>query len=165
MRLLCLAFVATLLATQAPLALAADACALLAQTEAATLLGQPIVQVTPSGPQRDEDSGGQLTYCTYRAATSAVVVSVVEFSSGAEARKQLTKNLVQERMDAEDAKVSEEPGLGERAFYGASAKGAMYVFLKKSKVIGVGVGGSKPNKTSASKESLRSAAQAVASKA
>lgn len=67
-------------------------------------------------------------------------------------------------MDAEDAKVSEEIGLGERSFYGASAKGEMYVFLKKNKVVGLGIGGSQPSKPSVSKEPLRSAAQAVATK-
>ena len=164
MRRLSFASVLALLSTLASTTFAADACSLLSQKDAAALLGQPVAQVTPAGPQRDEDSGGQLIYCTYRAAASAVIVSVVEFSSGTEARKQLTKNLVQERMDAEDAKVTEEPGLGERSFYGVSTKGAMYVFLKKSKVVGVAIGGDKPGKAAASKESLRITAQAVASK-
>ena len=105
-----------------------------------------------------------MSYCTYRATATAVIVSVVEFSSAAEAQKQLTKNLVQERMRAEDAKISEEPGVGEKSFYGVSTRGAMFVFLKKNKVVGVGIGG-KPGQALASKEALRSAAQAVASKA
>jgi len=156
--------VAALLPTLASAAFAGDACSLLSRNDAAAILGQPVAQVTPAGPQRDEDSGGQLSYCTYRAAASSVVVSVVEFASGAEARKQLTKNLVKERMDEDDAKVSEEAGLGEKSFYGVSAKGAMYVFLKKNKVVGVGAGGAKLNKAAASKESLRGAASSVASK-
>ena len=143
---------------------AADVCSLLSQKDAAALLGQPVTQVSPAGPQRDEDSGGQVTFCTYRAATSAVIVSVVEFASGAEARKQLTRNLVQGRMEAEDAKVSEEPGLGERSFYAVSTQGMMYAFLKKNKVVGVAIGGEKLSKTAASKESLRNTVQAVASK-
>jgi hypothetical protein len=161
---LSLASAMAVLSTLASTAFAADPCSLLSQKDAAALLGQPVAHVTPAGPQRDEDSSGQLTYCTYRAAASAVIVSVVEFPSGTEARKQLTKNLVQERMDAEDAKVSEEPGLGERSFYGVSTKGAMYVFLKKSKVVGIAIGGDKPRKSAASKEALRGAAQTVASK-
>ena len=163
MRFTSLAAVAIMLTTQVSTAIAAGACSLLSRADATALLAQPVVQVTPAGPERDEDSGGQLTYCTYRAAASAVIVSVVEFSSGTEARKQLTKNLVQERMDAGDAKVSEEPGLGEKSFYGASANGAMYVFLKKNKVVGVAIGG-KAGKAAASKASLRKAARAVASK-
>jgi len=163
MRVTSLATFAVVLATQVSTATAADPCSLLSQPDATALLAQPLAQVTPAGPEHDEDYGGQLSYCTYRAATAAVVVSVVEFSSAAEAQKQLTKNLVQERMDAEDAKISEEPGVGEKSFYGVSTRGAMFVFLKKNKVVGVGIGG-KPGQALASKEALRSAAQAVASK-
>jgi hypothetical protein len=157
------AFASVLAAAHAPTAFAADACSLLSQSDAAAILGQPIAQVTPAGPRRDEDSSGQLTYCTYRGASSALIVSVVEFTSGAEARKQLTSNLVRERMDAEDAKVSEEPGLGEKSYYGTSARGSMFVFLKKNRVVGVGVGGEKQNK-SVTKDSLRSVAQTVSNK-
>ena len=39
----------------------------------------------------------------------------------------------------------------------------MFVFLKKNKVVGVGVGGEKQNK-SVTKDSLRSVAQTVANK-
>jgi hypothetical protein len=76
----------------------------------------------------------------------------------------LTKNLVKERLDEDDARVSEEGGLGEKSLYGVSAKGAMYVFLKKNKVVGVGAGGAKLNKAAASKESLHGAARSVAYK-
>jgi hypothetical protein len=158
------ASILALLSMLASATFAADACSLLSQNEAAALLGQPVAQVTPAGPKHDEDSGGQMSYCTYRATATAVIVSVVEFFSAAEAQKQLTKNLVQERMRAEDAKISEEPGVGEKSFYGVSTRGAMFVFLKKNKVVGVGIGG-KPGQALASKEALRSAAQAVASKA
>jgi hypothetical protein len=159
-----IAAVAAVSAMPVSTAMATDACSLLSQAEAAVLLASPVTQVTPVGPQRDEDSGGQLTYCTYRAAASAAIVSVVEFPSGAEAQRQITRNLVQDRMDADDTKVSEESGLGEKSFFGVSAKGAIYVFLKKGKVVGIAIGGAKPGKAAASKESLRSAAQAVASR-
>lgn len=160
---LSLAFVAA--ALHAPAALAADACSLLAQTEAAAVTGQPIVEVTPGGPRRDEDSGGQLSYCTYRAAAAAVVVSVVEFPSHDDALKQLGKSVAPERSDAQSARMTEEPGLGEKSFYGASARGATFLFLQGNKVIGVGVGGASPIEAGGLKESLRAAAKAVASKA
>jgi hypothetical protein len=148
-----------------PAALAADACSLLAQTEAAAVTGQPIVEVMPGGPRRDEDSGGQLSYCTYRAAASAVVVSVVEYPSHDDALKQLSKSVAQERVDMPAAGMKEEPGLGEKSFYGASAKGATFLFLQGNKVIGVGVGGAGPVDGAGVKESLRAAAKAVAAKA
>ena len=153
-----------LLALASTVASAADPCALLSKSDAAALLGQPVVAAVPAGPQRDEDSGGQLTYCTYRGASLAVVVSVVEFTSEAEARKQLSVNLVRERLDAENAKVTEEQGFGDRAFFGASADGAMYAFLKKNKVVGVAVGGTKASASAASKPQLKSSALRIAAK-
>ncbi|HVY06959.1 MAG TPA: hypothetical protein VHB46_13375, partial [Burkholderiales bacterium] len=110
----------------------------------------------------DEDSGGELIFCSYRSAGAAVVVSIVEFPSEAAARKQLGSGLINDRMGADDAKVVEERGIGEKAFYGASAKGSMYVFLRKNKVGGVGVGG--PGKAADLKDALRKAAQSVAAK-
>ncbi len=164
MRVLVLVAVQGLLGLAGTAASAADPCALLSKGDAAALLGQPVAAVSPAGPERDEDSGGQMTYCTYRGASLAVVVSVVEFTGEAEARKQLSANLVRGRMDAEDAKVTEEPGLGERAFFGASANGAMYTFLKKNKVIGVALGGAKAPAAAASKARLKSAALSIAAK-
>lgn len=160
-----LSVVCVVAAFHAASAAASDACSLLAQSEAAAVTGQPIVEVTPGGPRRDEDSGGQLSYCTYRAAAAAVVVSVVEFPSNEEARKQLSKSVAQDRADAQAARMKEEPGLGEKAFYGASARGATFLFLQANKVIGVGVGGASPGDGAGLKESLRAAAKAVALKA
>lgn len=76
----------------------------------------------------------------------------------------MTNQLVRERMDAADAKVSEEPGIGEKSFFGVSARGAMYVFLKKNKVVGVSLGGIASGKAAAAKEPLRNATQALANR-
>ncbi len=80
------------------------------------------------------------------------------------ARKQLSKQLVQARMDAADAKVSEEPGIGGKSFFGVSARGAMYVFLKKNKIVGVSLGGTAPGKAAATSRPLRNATQALAAR-
>jgi hypothetical protein len=165
MRLVTLLAACVVAAFHAPPAAAADVCSLLTQAEAAAVTGQPIVEATPAGPQRDDDSGGTLNYCTWRAAASAVVVSVIEFASADEARKQFGRSLAQARTDAQGASAKEEPGLGEQSFYGASAKGATFLFLQGSKVVGVGVGGAAAGQGAALKEALRAAAKAVASKA
>jgi hypothetical protein len=60
--------------------------------------------------------------------------------------------------------VSEESGLGEKSFYGVSATGAMYIFLKKGKVVGLALGGSPTARANVSKDALLKAAQAAASK-
>ena len=142
-----------------------DLCSIISRTDAASLLEQPVTAVTPSGPQRDEDSGGMLSFCTYLSSNAAVVVSIVEFATAAEARKQLNANLVKERMDADDAEVTEEPGIGEQSFWGISANGASYTFVKGSRVVGIGLGGEGFAAMGLSrKDALRRAALAVASK-
>lgn len=145
-------------------ALAADPCALLSRAEAATLLGQPVGPGAAAGPVRDEDSSGQISYCSYRAGTAGLIVSIVDFASPAEARKALTLNLVKERMDEDDAKVSEEPGIGERSFYAVSSEGSSYVFLKGNKVVGVAVGGPGSPKPAAVKGALKASALAAAAR-
>jgi hypothetical protein len=147
-------------------AFAGDSCSLISPTDAASLLGQPITAVTPFGPQPDEDSGGLFSFCRYLSSNAAVVVSVVEFASAAEARKQLNANLVKEHMESEDAKVTEEPGIGEQSFWDISADGASYTFVKGSRIVGIGLGGEgiAADKALSRKDALRRAALAVASK-
>ncbi len=146
------------------IASAADTCALISRADVSTLLGQPALAGAATGPSKDEDSSGQLSYCTYRAGTAALIVSVVEFSSAAEAKKTLTLNLVKGRMNEDGAKVTEEPGIGERSFYALSAEGSMYVFLKGNKVVGLAIGESGAPKAAAAKPALKANTIAVAAK-
>ncbi len=145
-------------------AAAGDTCALLSQPDAAAALGQPVTRMTPAGPERDDDSGGQLSYCTYAGSKAAIVLSVVEFASAADARKQLSANLVKDRLDEEDAKVTEEPGIGEKCFWGVSENGASFTFLKGSRVVSLGLGGAAGTQASGRKDALRRAALSVAGK-
>lgn len=141
-------------------AYAIDVCGLASRAEAGAALGQPITAAVPTGPQRDDDSTGQLSYCTYRAAKSGLVVSVVEFSSAAEARKQATAHLVEAHSD--EAKVVEEKGVGERTFWALSAQGASYTFLKGARVVAVAAGGA--GQPAQRKDALRNLASAIAKK-
>ena len=136
----------------------------MSRTEVSTLLGQPSGPGEAKGPERDEDSSGQVSYCMFRTTTGGLIVSVVEFASPAEAKKALTQNLVKKRMEEDDAKVTEETGIGERSFYGLSNEGSTYVFLKGNKAVGIGVGGAGAPKTTAFKASLKASAIAVAAK-
>lgn len=163
MRAVVVTIAIVLQAPASPVLAAANACSLLMGAEVAAILGQP-VQGTPTGPERDEDSGGQLTYCFYRAPNPSMFVSIVEFDSPAEARKQLTKHLVEQRMDEEKVTVTEESGIGDKAFFGLSSRGAMYVFQKQGRIIGIGIGGESLANPGAWKERLRSAALAAAGK-
>ena len=164
MRYFTLLVLATACLSSPTAAWAADPCTLLSRAEATTLLGQTAGPGSAAGPEDDDDSSGKVSYCTYRAGTAGLIVSVVDFTSAAEAKKTLTLNLVKRRMDEDDAKVSEEPGIGERSFYAVSGEGSSYVFLKGSKVVGVAVGGPGSPKPAAVKAALRASALAVAGK-
>ncbi len=145
-------------------AMAVDPCSLMSSAEASALLSQSAGAGTAAGPARDEDSSGQISYCTYRAGNAGLILSVVEYSSPAEAKKALTLNLVKRRMDEDDAKVSEESGIGEKTFYAVSGEGSMYVFLKGNKVVGLAVGGPGSPKPAAVKEALKTRVMAVAAR-
>ena len=145
-------------------AMAADPCSLMSSADASALLSQSAGAGQAAGPARDEDSSGQISFCTYRAGNTALILSVVEYSSPAEAKKALTLNLVKRRMDEDDAKVSEESGIGEKTFYAVSGEGSMYVFLKGNKVVGLAVGGPGSPKPAAVKDALKSRGMAVAAK-
>jgi hypothetical protein len=136
----------------------------MSSADASALLSQSAGAGQAAGPARDEDSSGQISFCTYRAGNTALILSVVEYSSPAEAKKALTLNLVKRRMDEDDAKVSEESGIGEKTFYAVSGEGSMYVFLKGNKVVGLAVGGPGSPKPAAVKEALKSRGMAVAAK-
>ena len=142
-----------------PLALGADICSLVSKGEATSLLGQPATQTTPGKPEKDEDTGGMVTYCSYRAGTLALVVSVVEFSSPAEARMKTTKEMAAGRMEG-DAKVTEESGLGDRAYWAVSTKAAAAGFTvqKGTRVLGILLGGQGLGAPETHKEALRKAA-------
>lgn len=146
-------------------AFAGDVCVLLSRADAAGLLGQPVVAVSPAGPAPDEDSGGRLSYCTWRAAGAAAVLSIVEFGSAAEAAKQLNEHWVTSRMDADDGKVAAEGGIGDKAYWAVSSEAASYTFLKGARVVQIGVGGAADaQRPKERKDALRTLAQSLAKK-
>ena len=142
-----------------PLAHGADICSLVSKGDATSLLGQQVTDMTPGKPEKDEDTGGMLSFCSYRAGTLALIVSVVEFSSPAEARKNTTKEMAASRLEG-DAKVTDESGLGDRAYWATSTKAGPrgYIVQKGTRVLGVMLGGQGLGAPERHKESLRKAA-------
>lgn len=132
-----------------------EPCGLLTKAEVAGVLESPILSVTPARAEKDEETGGTVAYCTMRAKTSAVIVSVVSFASAKEAATQTTTEQVKERMDDDAAKVVEVKGLGDRAYWATTAKGAQYVVVKGSRVLGVSLGGVLPKPTTSYREPLK----------
>ena len=124
------------------LARGADICSIVAKGDAASLLGQAVTGVNPGKPEKDDDTGATLTYCTYRAGNAALVVAVLEFSSPSEARSKTTKEMAAQRLEG-TATVVEEPGLGDRAYWAVSNEGpaAGYTVLKGARVLAISLGG------------------------
>jgi hypothetical protein len=146
-------------------ALAADPCQLVPAASVTALIGAD-VKGSAAGPEKDDDSGGQMTFCNYRGTAKPVglIVSIIEFASEAAARKQLTTDLVESQIGDDEAKVTEEGGIGDKSYYAATPKGSMYVFLKKSRIVGVALGGPGAGDAKATKPALLAAAQAAASR-
>jgi hypothetical protein len=136
-------------------------CDLLDRATVVALLGQTSSGGTPAGPERDDETGGTLRYCTYRAGTAAIILSQVTFSSAAEAGKATTQELVTSRMDGEGSKIVEEPGLGDRAFWAYTSEGAQIVVLKGAVVLGVAIGGQLPKPPASYRQALRTATAAA----
>jgi hypothetical protein len=139
-------------------------CDLLSKSDASALLGQPVTAVDHVGPQPDEDTGGTLDYCVYRTATSAMTVSEVVFPSAAAAKKAVTQEFLLGQMDAEDASVEAESGIGEQGWWGHSGKGAQYVVIKGATVLAVGLGGQGIKDPASHKAALRAAIISAAGK-
>lgn len=152
--------IAASIAMSCNLASAADVCGLLSRNDAINAIGVPVSDGTP-GATRDPDSGGDLSYCTYKTETAALLVTVVEFSSADEARKQFAARL---NKQAAGTKMAEEPNIGEQAFWGVSSSGSAYTFVKANKVVGVGIGGPGIAEPASRKNSLRDLAAALAGK-
>ena len=139
----------------------AGPCELMDRATVIALLGLTSTAGTPAGPERDEDSGGTVRYCTFRAGSAALILSQVTFSSAAEAGKATTKELVSSRMEGDGAKITEEPGLGDRAYWAYTTEGAEFVVLKGSVVLGVGLGGQLANPPVSYRKALRAATAAA----
>ncbi len=139
-------------------------CNLMDRATVVALLGPASTSGASSGPEKDEDTSGTVSYCTFRAGGAAVIISQVTFSSAAEAAKATTKQLVLSRMDGEGSKIIEESGLGDKAFWAYTTEGAEYVVLKGSIVLGVGLGGELKNSPMSYRQALRAATAAAVRK-
>jgi len=132
--------------------------------DAAKLLGQPVAGPLVLGPEKDDDAPAQATHWTYRGATAAVVVSRLDFASPTEARKCATIAFLKKQHDDDDAKIAEEPGVGERAFWVTTGEGCAVTFLQGSHIGSVALGGAGLGPPAKRKAALKAAAVVLAGK-
>jgi hypothetical protein len=139
-------------------------CDLLDRAAVASILGKPVTDVSPSEPTRDDDIGGTVVYCYYRAGEAALIVSQITFANAAAAQKATTKEVVEGRMEDEVTAFKEVSGVGDRAFWASTQTGAQFVIVKGATVLGVALGGSLPKPPASYEAALRAAASAAAAK-
>jgi hypothetical protein len=142
----------------------ANPCDLLDRAAVSALVGPPVTDGTPSGPEPDEDSGGTLSYCTYRGGSAALIVSQVTFANAAAARKATTKELVAGRLEDEVTTLTEESGVGDKAFWACTGAAAEYVVLKGASVLGLALGERLPKPPVSYHAALRAAAASASAK-
>jgi hypothetical protein len=153
-----------LLGLVAALAAVSGPCDLVDRGVVTRLLGHPITATSPAPEQRDAETGGMLSYCTYEGGPAGLVVSVVRFGNVAEARHAATRRLAARRLDEANATVEEEGGLGDRAFWAYTEEGAEWVVLKGTVLIGVALGGRADRPPGSLKSLLREATVAAMAK-
>lgn len=121
---------------------AASFCATVDQALVATIAGGPARPGMTMGPEKDDDTGGISTTCSFVAAGKVVLAIRVEFTSAAEAKKKVTPAFIKDSVAGENTKVTEEKGIGDLAFWAVSDDGASFVMLAGARVFSIGMGGS-----------------------
>lgn len=133
-------------------------CDLLNREAASELLGQQVATPAPSGPEPDEDTGGTRTTCVYQAGTRMLILVRVAYASAAAAREATTQELVEERYGEgeDDFRVTEEPGLGDKAYWAYNPRAAEFIVIKGPTVLALILGGM-PKEPSTYRAQLRGA--------
>lgn len=116
-------------------------CRLLTATEIASTLGSATSGGKPVGPSIDKDLGAKSWTCDQQVEKLFLSLNVVEFASAAAAAQGMTLMMKEAKDIPEGIKLTAAPGLGDRAVWGASAEGAMWVALKGKYMLNVTLAG------------------------
>ena len=138
-----------------------DVCSLITAADAETLMGQTVASTSPYS-ELDSDYGETVYSCYYLGTDLTVVVSRVELGSAQTAGDMLQLKYVKEQADTAGT-ITEESGLGEKAYWTIIENGGMFTFLKGSQIFVVGLVGNTGDAT-AYKAALLALAKDVASK-
>ena len=122
---------------------ALDVCSLVSQSEMAAAVGDTISSTHLDGPDVDKESGSQTWTCTYTVTDGILAVSVAEFASISEARSFITLENLRKELKDVDIQVTEEKGLGDRAFLLTDEEGLSVTVLKGPRYYAVTAGGNK----------------------
>jgi hypothetical protein len=122
---------------------ALDVCSLVPRSEVAAAFGEAISSATLDGPDVDHASGSRTWTCTYGLAHGILAVSVAEFASASAARNFITLEHLKKELKDVEIQVTEEKGIGDRAFLLTDEEGLSLTVLKGARYYAVTAGGHK----------------------
>jgi hypothetical protein len=135
-----------------------DPCRLVSAAEVTDALGSAPSAGKPIGPDVDEETGARVAVCTSELANAVLSISVAEFASPAAAGKALTTMAAAVNEEPEDdvmPKLTAQPGLGERAVWGATSDMALWIALKGRYLLNVAVVDDLPGSAARHREPLK----------
>ncbi len=137
-----------------------DACRIIPLAEATTLVGTGVAAPMSEGPAPDEDTGAQRSTCVYQGAQLMLAVIVLEYPTAEAAEASVTKEMVTDELEDESATIEQEAGIGDRAYWGTTDHGAIYVVRRGPHVLAVALGGQAFTTAADYRAALRKTAQA-----
>ena len=119
-----------------------DVCSLITSAEAEEVMGQPVASVSPFS-DADSDFGETVFSCFYLGKDLTIVVSRVDLDSAQAAGMVLQQQLAKQQAEDEGVVITEESGLGEKAYWTTVENAGIFTFLKGSNIFVVGLVGIK----------------------
>jgi len=138
-------------------------CDLLDKAAAGQVLGTAVSSVTPSGPDKDDETGASRTTCIYKAGDRMLLVMRLDFPTAAAARDAANEQLQGEALTEEGTTVKEEPGIGDKAWLAHTKHALQYIVVKGPAVLSLLLGGM-PKDLSTYESQLRTATTAALKK-
>ena len=103
-------------------------------------MGQPVASVNPFS-ELDQDYGETVFSCYYMGKDLTLIISKVDLGSAQAASEAMQQQLIKEQTDNKDVIISEEPGLGEKAYWTTVENAGIFSFLKGGRILIVGLAG------------------------
>jgi hypothetical protein len=127
---------------------ALDPCKLIDAAQWTEFLGGKPQFLPTQGPEKIDDTKGTVTYCSGFASGPTggvnVVVSIMTFSSPAEAKSVATTEALAAQIQDGKATIQSDSAKGDPAYWAFSKETGAYTVFKGAKVISLVVSGEKP---------------------
>ena len=117
-----------------------DVCSLITTGEAEAVIGQPVASVNPFS-EVDPDYSETVFSCYYMGKDLTLIISKVDLGTSQAASDAMQQQLSKEQTENKDVIISEEPGLGEKAYWTTVENAGIFSVLKGGRILIVGLVG------------------------